>query len=320
MKQLFIILILITANIYAVTDSPVTSVEGLIYSIESANADDTIYIGGDVILDLTDEETIVIDKTIRLIGVINSGMEPPRLLTRGKKTILKIEADNVTIENIDFEGSQKDSKKKEILAYNKKNNTTKGVYQYPATRGIHVTADFITIRNSELFGFSHAAIFAESSRNLLVENCNLHHNQRWGLGYGVSLHLDSTAKIINNVFDYNRHSIAGSGSPGQSYEAAYNEFGSHHQGPPLDMHGGKDRKDGTNIAGDTIYIHDNIIKEANHYVFYNRGIAQNKVIIENNLIAKRWRRSCIGYYNVTKKQVPKSKFIFRKNKRLRRKD
>jgi len=84
-------------------------------------------------------------------------------------------------------------------------------------------------------------------------------NQRNGLGYGVShgYGKNISSLVECNLFDYNRHSIAGTGVPGNSYEARNNvELGaslSHN----FDMHGGKGRRDGTDIAGTKILIHHN---------------------------------------------------------------
>ena len=76
----------------------------------------------------------------------------------------------------------------------------------------------------------------------------IHHCQYNGLGYGVS-HDTASSLIEFNLFDWNRHSIAGTGRPGCGYVARHNvELGtslSH----CFDMHGGRDRKDGTDIAG-----------------------------------------------------------------------
>ncbi|MBP8954018.1 MAG: hypothetical protein KBI47_16595, partial [Armatimonadetes bacterium] len=77
--------------------------------------------------------------------------------------------------------------------------------------------------------------------------------------YGIS-HGVSSSLIEFNLFDFNRHSIAGTGAPGNSYIARNNvELGtslSH----CFDMHGGRDRNDGTDIAGTRIEIYNNTFR------------------------------------------------------------
>ena len=300
--------LLLSANIRLIS-----TYDGLKRAIEEAHAFDTILIEDNAHIDFTGEDAITISKPLILKSESIVSWFRPKFLNADKKTILIINAENVKIENINFEGNQTDSKKAEILAYNKKHRTSKGVYQYPVTKGIHVKGNGFSLKESEVSGFSHAGVFLEGAKNAIIENVHFHHNQRWGLGYGIALHLAATATIKNGEFDYNRHSIAGSGSIGQSYEVSYSTFGDNHLASPLDMHGGKDRADGTNIAGHSVYIHHNTILEDDHYIFIHRGVAQNKVTISHNKLMNTKKRSFVGYYNINKESIPKSKFIFRSN-------
>jgi hypothetical protein len=317
MKRLLLLLIICSCSQYQ-TRNP--SGEGAVFTlielkekIQKAKHGDIITIPADSFFDFSEEPTLTIDKKIHLKGKASTNGEKPVFKSFKKPLpLISIKADGVTIEGLKIEGVETDQKKKEIIELNKQG--IKGVYQFPVTRGIHVLANDVKIINCELSGFSHAAIFAENAVNLLVEKNYIHHNQRWGLGYGVSLHLLSTARIINNKFNFNRHSIAGSGSPGQSYGAAYNWFGKNHSASPLDMHGGKDRGDGTHIAGKVISIHHNTIEDNVNYAFIHRGIAQDFVIFENNKLEHSDDSKVIGYYNIKPKDLPKNKFIYRNNK------
>lgn len=293
-------------------ESQIFTVQDLRDKIERAKPGAVIKLDNQAFLDLSDEGPIVIKKRITLKGIREEGKGRP-VLTSWKKPLplISVQADGVIIEGLKIEGVETDAKKKEIIDLNKQGK--KGVYAFPVTRGIHVLANDVVIKDCEISGFSHAAIFAENAVNLLVEDNFIHHNQRWGLGYGVSLHLLSTAKIFNNKFNYNRHSIAGSGSPGQSYEAAYNWFGKNHSDSPLDMHGGKDRGDGTQIAGKVVYIHHNTIRDAINPAFIHRGIPQDFVIFEHNNLEHNEDSNVIGYYNLKSKDLPKGKFIYRNN-------
>lgn len=123
--------------------------------------------------------------------------------------------------------------------------------------GVLVTARNAEIENCEIYGWPHAGIYAlENGFGLNLHHNYIHHNYGNGHGYGVT--LDAVDALIEaNYFDYHRHGIAGTGRVGTSYEARYNIFGKNFQFYPVDMHGGGDRPDGTNIAGDWMVVHHN---------------------------------------------------------------
>ncbi len=104
--------------------------------------------------------------------------------------------------------------------------------------------------------FGHAGICLKTGEGHHIHHNHIHRYQYNGLGYGIS-HNTASSLIEFNLFDFNRHSIAGTGRPGCSYEARHNvELGtslSH----CFDMHGGRDREDGTDVAGTRILIHHN---------------------------------------------------------------
>src|SRR5690606_26572369 len=150
-----------------------------------------------------------------------------------------------------------------IVARNKKsgnkiNLSSIQTYGIPNSKGILISHDNVIIENCEVFNWSHAAIFVERSGSAKVYHNYIHHTQRKGLGYGVM--VEGYADIKANIFDYNRHAIAGSGVPGSGYSAEFNIAlrNSSDQGHIFDMHGGKDRKDGTNIAGKNVSIRNNV--------------------------------------------------------------
>ena len=95
----------------------------------------------------------------------------------------------------------------------------------------------------------------------------------------------NSVTIEYNLFDWNRHSIAGTGRPGCSYIARHNvELGtslSH----CFDMHGGRDRKDGTDIAGTVIEIHNNTFRAPQTPVVI-RGVPQDKCEVHHNWFPK----------------------------------
>jgi hypothetical protein len=131
--------------------------------------------------------------------------------------------------------------------------------KFPVSDGILTTSDRLEVDNCELSGWSHAAVFLAGGADHHIHHCYLHHNQYEGLGYGVCLGSGGklTALIERNVFDYNRCSIAGTGAPGNAYEACHNVQLTHARAQAFDMHGGRARGDGTDIAGDWMKIHHN---------------------------------------------------------------
>jgi len=115
-----------------------------------------------------------------------------------------------------------------------------------------------------------------------VHHNYIHHNQREGLGYGVCLDR-AEALIEGNIFACCRHAIAGTGAPGTSYEACCNlvkpEDGNGHS---FDVHGGKDRGDHTDTAGDWIRIHHNTFHATGVWAVVIRGRPTQKAEIHHN--------------------------------------
>lgn len=164
-------------------------------------------------------------------------------------------------------------------------------YRLPTSAAIWTDQAALEVDNCELSGWSHAAIYLKKGNKHHVHHNYIHHNQRHGLGYGICLGAETgglfaSALIEYNIFDYNRHSIAGTGCPGESYEASNNvELGeslSHN----FDMHGGVDRKDGTEIAGERILIHHNTFTNPKVRAIGIRGKPSDKAEIYNNWFAQ----------------------------------
>ncbi len=159
-------------------------------------------------------------------------------------------------------------------------------YTYPTSRGFQVDNDEFTMDNCEISAFSHTAIYLYKGENHSIHHNYMHHCQHMGLGYCITL-AKSNSSIEYNLFDYNRHSIAGTGVSGCSYSAKNNiELGvslSH----CFDMHGGRDRGDGTDIAGTKIEIINNTFKAPEKAIGI-RGVAEEKCDIYQNWF---WKHS-----------------------------
>ena len=130
-------------------------------------------------------------------------------------------------------------------------------YKFPTSDGVWCPFPDAEVDNCEISGWSHGGVFVQKGGdNAHIHHNFIHHCQRRGLGYGVSLD-QSHALIERNIFDYCRHSIAATGYPGTAYEAHDNIVQNNAILPSFDMHGGVDRGDGTSIAGDWLKIHHN---------------------------------------------------------------
>ncbi len=170
-------------------------------------------------------------------------------------------------------------------------------YGFPTTQGIFVRADNTEIDNCEISGFSHSAIalretkrvkvegqrdICTPSRGALIHHNYEHHNQRLGLGYGVS-HDYSYSEVYCNLFNFNRHSIAGTGAPESGYIARDNIEMGFSVGHYFDMHGGRDRRDGTDIAGEYMHVYNNaFLGPRNPY--YLRGTPRDENTFHHNII------------------------------------
>jgi hypothetical protein len=138
------------------------------------------------------------------------------------------------------------------------------------------------VDNCEISGFSNSATgFPAGASRGYVHHNHIHHNQKAGLGYGVSVG-GGEVLVEANLFDYCRHHIASSGAPGSAYEARYNICGENANGHLFDMHGGRDRGDATDIAGDWMNIHHNTFKCTEARSVGIRGVPSQGAQIHHN--------------------------------------
>ncbi len=156
-------------------------------------------------------------------------------------------------------------------------------YKFPTADGISTEFDNLEVDNCEISGWSHAGIFLIKGANHYIHHNFIHHNLRNGLGYGICHGYNKVNSLIeDNLFNFNKHSIAATGVPGNSYEARDNvEIGFAPMQHNFDVHGGIDREDGTTIAGTSIKIHNNTFRGRTLPVNI-RGVPQETAEIHNN--------------------------------------
>ena len=186
-----------------------------------------IYIENQVELDLSYLENIPIIAGVTLAGGRTPRQPGPRLYTTTRPHVLfSIDGDNVRISGVRIQGPDmgvagRDDKPK----------------------GIHINSHVnVEIAYNEISGWSGAAVevkdnderidYVLNPETVRIHDNYIHHNQHVGThGYGVVVGDGAYALIERNVFDYNRHAIAGDGSNGSGYQAYRNlvlEHGGYH--------------------------------------------------------------------------------------------
>jgi WD40 repeat protein len=149
--------------------------------------------------------------------------------------------------------------------------------------GISITHFGVEVDNCDISGFATSAINIFKAARVYIHHNHIHHNQQSGLGYGIQI-ATATALIEANHFDWCRHHIASGGTSGTGYEARYNKILGNANGFAFDMHGGTDRGDDTDIAGDWMNIHHNTFALTSplQYNIGIRGIPNQSAIIHHN--------------------------------------
>jgi hypothetical protein len=278
----------------------------LLAALAAAKAGETIFLPGDVELDLT-ERVAVDDLVLHLpAGVVlasDRGMDGSAgallcsdyLATR---PLIKT-ASGVRVTGLRLRGP--DPKRRLAFHYrvftaepNAYENRAAAYYRLPNSQGIYTEADGLEVDNCEISAWSHAGILPRSGVGHRIHHNFIHHCQRMGLGYGVTSGEGAESCIAYNLFQDNKHHIAATGAPGNSYEACHNivrrrteshfhpargeRYGQDHI---FDVHGGRDRGDGTDIAGDRILIHHNTLF-TDYLPVAIRGVPANEAIVEHN--------------------------------------
>lgn len=258
--------------------------EDLINLIDSAAPGDTIDCPGHATYDLTGLHPINIPARIVLWGNRDSVGTPGALLfTRSLDAfpLLQISADSVEIHGIRLSGPDTLRRTLEMRSLKLMGK----YYSIPNSRGIQTDHDHLRVSNCEIYGWSHAGIFIlGGATGALIEYNSIHHNQRSGLGYGIAL-KQSDATIRYNEFDWNRHSIAGTGEAGTSYHAYGNRIGPNANGHAFDMHGNWETPASRPLAGDRITIENNVFLLTSYPAVMIRGTPRLKAVVSGN----RWK-------------------------------
>ncbi|MEX2964269.1 hypothetical protein [Microbulbifer sp. TYP-18] len=290
-------------NDYCISNKPVVSTLGeFINSINNAVAGDVIYIDDDATIDLTGLGTIDIPANITICSGRGRDGSLGGKITKahsGSNDIMF----NALGEGITVTGLRLDGQDPEIRDY------LESTYDEPLIAGIYVQDNQITaqnpviVSNNEITGFSYYGVGTErgygnglGELSVIVKNNYIHHNRRKGLGYGVLVDGDSNVLVEANYFDFNRHDIAGSGDPGQTYEARYNLVGPGGNSHNFDMHRQNGGKGGYKNGGDLIRIHHNSFSLTDYPNVVIRGIPDTGAFISYNSFPKTSSESAVQVY------------------------
>ena len=263
------------------------TIDELIDALTEAQAGQTVFIPGDIELDLT--ARIYIEKLVLEVppGVTlasdrgRNGSAGALLTSDALATPMMIRpaGADVRITGLRLRGPNP----KQYLDHHRRSFAEGRGHEYycklPTSAAIVTDHDRLEVDNCEISGFSHGGIYLAGGAGHHVHHTFIHHCQYQGLGYGIV--LDAAEVLIEyNLFSFNRHSIAGTGRPGSGYEASNNvELGT--SSHCFDMHGGRDRGDGTDIAGTAIRIHHNTFRARTTPVVI-RGVPEDVCDVHHN--------------------------------------
>lgn len=274
-------------------DYEVTNLDELLDALSKVKSGEIVFIPDEIRIDLTTRvfiEALVLEipEGVTLAG--NRGYRGSKggvLLSNALETRIMIRANgpNVRLTGLQIQGPNPDRH----LEHHKRSFGPEGLgreyyYKFPVSRGITTEYQGLKVDNCEISAFSGSGVYLKKGTGHHIHHNFIHRCQYNGLGYGVS-HAKASSLIEYNLFNENRHSIAGTGVSGCGYTARHNiELGislSH----CFDMHGGRDRKDNTDIAGTTMEIYNNTFYAPERAVVI-RGVPEDKCDIHHNWFAK----------------------------------
>jgi len=276
-------------NIITGGDYTVDNLDDLLDALSKAKAGQVVFIPGETEIDLTTSiyiEGLVLEVPAGVTLAGNRGHDGSKgalLTSDALKTpvMIRVAGPDVRITGLRIQGpNPKRYTEHHRRSFGKGGAGHDYYYKFPKSDGIRTENPRLEVDNCEISAFAHAGIYLKEGEGHHIHHNFIHHCQYSGLGYGVS-HDEASSLIEFNLFNWNRHSIAGTGRPGCGYIARHNvECGVSHS-HCFDMHGGRDRKDDTNIAGTSIEIYNNTFFAPQTPVKI-RGVPQEKCEVHHN--------------------------------------
>jgi hypothetical protein len=257
-------------DVHETGDFVVTGRDEFVAALGKARPDQVVFVPHGVEIDLSAERTLSIPAGVTLAGTRGKDGSPgARLFTTRFGRMFTAGGDDVRLTGLRFEGAYAGT---ERIA--------------GSGNFLYVNHDNARIDNCEIYNFNVSGISVGSGAiRTRIHHNHIHHCQRSGYGYGVSVGGGSDVRIIANKFDYCRHHVASTGSPGTGYEAAWNLIMENAIGSHFDMHGGRDRGDSTDVAGDWMHVHHNTFLNPHVHVGI-RGTPCDGAEVHNNWFAR----------------------------------
>jgi len=276
-------------NVTAKGDYIVKDLAALLAALSKAKDGQTVFIPGETEIDLTaliyiEQLVLEVPEGVTLAGDRgHGGSQGAMLASDALKTpgLIRTSGPDVRITGLRIRGPNS----KRYLDHHRRSFGEGGggheyYYKFPTSNGITTKYPRLEVDNCEISGFSHSGVYLITGEGHHIHHNYIHHCQYQGLGYGVC-HNTASSLIEQNLFNWNRHSIAGTGRPGSSYVARNNVELGESLSHCFDMHGGRDRKDGTDIAGTSIEIYNNTFLAQQTPVVI-RGVPEEKCEVHHN--------------------------------------
>jgi hypothetical protein len=275
-------------NVVRQGDCRAGTLDELLDALAKARSGDTVFIDGSVEIDCTErvfieQQVIEVPEGVTLASDRGVGRSKGALIlsdTFATRPLIRIGGPGVRITGMRIQGPDP---KRRLEHHDRCFLEGRGheyYYKFPISDGIFTEHSSLEVDNCELGGWSHGAVSLSAGEGHHIHHCFIHHNQYNGLGYGIC-HGNAFSLIEQNLFNYNRHSIAGSGSPGSGYEACHNVEIGESLSHCFDMHGGRDRKDGTDIAGTRMNVHHNTFRSRKTPIVI-RGVPEEEAEVHHN--------------------------------------
>ncbi len=260
-------------------------------TVMGASDGDVVWIPGDVTLDVTGIENVVVGNQITIASDRGVDGSSGALLktTKSPDPFLNLRAQDVRVTGIQFLGPITTN---ESYSWQKEGNA------------VNVTQDNTEVDNCIFRGWGYAGI--QVGREGAVDP-HIHHNQfvdnpMSELGYGVTI-WHGKSLIVENYFDDNRHAVASTGTKDAAYIARNNFCGPHTVSHTFDMHRGNETDtSGGSQAGESFEIIGNVIlatQELNGHResgIYIRGNPLEKSIIAQNQFAHESKPDGVGQW------------------------
>jgi PKD repeat protein len=238
----------------------VSTKDQLVAALKTAKSGEVVFVKGSAVIDMTGTPNTVIPGGVTVASDRGNGGSQGALIkyTSNNRyagaSLFVVGGNNVRVTGLRLEG--------EMLPQDGRGN---GEAYYLRAISAKNKAG-LEVDNCEIRGWAWSCVTVMDCNGTNIHHNYMHHNQARGEGYGADIY-GGDMLVEANIFNYNRHDIAGGGYPGESYEARYNlvrgdghPIGSHH----FDVHACNpsnyaDDSDTSSrfIAGNVYRIHHN---------------------------------------------------------------